>query len=134
MVFYDSWETFERAAAEVYAGAAGKARYSVKYRNCDGALVLKVTDDCTCVQMRTERLGDLKKIAHIHRLLARSASNRPAAIKDLAPIFPASLVKKQKTLADDPAASRQKPLQTLKPSAVQTSATQIKKARGKKRN
>ncbi|KAJ2574402.1 hypothetical protein GGH95_003911 [Coemansia sp. RSA 1836] len=94
MVFYDSWETFEKAATDVYAGAADKTRYTIKYRNCDTALVLKVTDDCTCVQMRTERLGDIKKIAHLHRLLAQTTSNRSTPIKELAPIFPESTTTK----------------------------------------
>ncbi|KAJ2012324.1 Signal recognition particle protein [Coemansia sp. RSA 2671] len=130
MVFYDSWESFEKAAAAVYAGAAGKTRYTIKYRNCDAALVLKVTDDCTCVQMRTERLSDIKKIAHLHRMLAQATSNRSEPIKELAPIFPASLTKSEgqakKAGSSEPA--KQAPQTTA---AV---AQSKKKGRGKKRN
>ncbi|KAJ2801680.1 Signal recognition particle protein [Coemansia guatemalensis] len=88
MVYYDSWDAFEKAAADLFASAADKARYTIKYRNSDAALILKVTDDATCVQIRTEKLDDIKRIAHLHRQLAQSASHRAQAIKGLAPIFP----------------------------------------------
>ncbi|KAJ2746940.1 hypothetical protein GGI20_000927 [Coemansia sp. BCRC 34301] len=144
MVFCDSWETFEKAATDVYAGAADKTRYTIKYRNCDTALVLKVTDDCTCVQMRTERLGDIKKIAHLHRLLAQTASNRSTPIKELAPIFPESAtksdapVKKAKTsVAGSSAPGKQQQPATQLPAQQTTTAASTqgsnKKKRGKKR-
>ncbi|KAJ1867003.1 hypothetical protein LPJ57_005919 [Coemansia sp. RSA 486] len=90
MVYYNSWDAFEKAAEDIYAGAPDCARYSIKYRNCDAALVLKVTDNASCAKLRTEKLEDLKKIAHLHRKLAHAASNRAEPIKDLSPIFPES--------------------------------------------
>ncbi|KAJ2161305.1 Signal recognition particle protein [Coemansia sp. RSA 552] len=88
MVYYSNWEAFEKAATEVFANAPGKARYTVKYRNCDAALVLKITDDATCVQMRTEKLDDIKRIARIQRRLGQIAANRASGIKEMSPIFP----------------------------------------------
>ncbi|KAJ1993793.1 Signal recognition particle protein [Coemansia spiralis] len=88
MVFYSSWGSFEKAATDIYAGAADKARYTIKYRNSDGVLILKVTDDATCAQMRTEKLDDIKRIANLHRILAQTASRRSQAIKMLPPAFP----------------------------------------------
>ncbi|KAJ2081521.1 Signal recognition particle protein [Coemansia sp. RSA 988] len=99
MVYYDSWDAFEKAAADLFASAADKARYTIKYRNSDAALTLKVTDDTTCVQIRTEKLDDVKRIAHLHRQLAQSTSHRVQAIKGLAPIFP-----KREKHEDQPAA------------------------------
>ncbi|KAJ1642548.1 Signal recognition particle protein [Coemansia erecta] len=90
MVYHNSWDAFEKAAENIYAGAPDCARYTIKYRNCDSALVLKVTDNASCVKLRTEKLEDIKRIAHLHRKLAQSASNRVAAIKTLSPIFPES--------------------------------------------
>ncbi|KAJ1899821.1 hypothetical protein GGF37_004509 [Kickxella alabastrina] len=121
MVYCDNWETFEKAAASIYASAPDVARYTIKYRNCDAALVLKVTDNATCVQLRTEKLEDIKKIAHLHRILAQTTSNRSAAIKELAPVFPEAPKEKTK-----PAASAG--------TEQQSAAAQGKnKARGKKR-
>ncbi|KAJ2827788.1 hypothetical protein FBU31_003080 [Coemansia sp. 'formosensis'] len=135
MVFYDSWESFEKAAADVYAGAADKTRYTIKYRNCDTALVLKVTDDCTCVQMRTERLGDIKKIAHLHRKFAQAASNRPEPIKELAPIFPVSLAKSEVPAKKAKTGGGSEPAKQQTPQQQQTAAgPSKKKGRGKKKN
>ncbi|KAJ2751875.1 hypothetical protein H4S06_004049 [Coemansia sp. BCRC 34490] len=90
MVFYGSWDSFIKAAADIYAATPEKARYTVKYRNCDGMLVLKVTDDATCAQIRTERLDDIKKVASLYRMLAQSASHRSQEIRELPPVFPES--------------------------------------------
>ncbi|PIA14930.1 SRP9-domain-containing protein, partial [Coemansia reversa NRRL 1564] len=88
MVYYDNWDAFETAAVDLFSSAANKARYTVKYRNSDAALILKVTDDATCVQLRTEKLDDIRKIAHLHRQLAQTTSHRAQEIKGLAPMFP----------------------------------------------
>ncbi|KAJ1731240.1 hypothetical protein LPJ61_002624, partial [Coemansia biformis] len=88
MVLHSSWDAFERAATEIFAGAPDRARYTLKYRNCDAALVLKVTDDATCIQLRTGKLDDIRRIARLHQALARGASDRAAVIKNLLPIFP----------------------------------------------
>ncbi|KAJ1897414.1 hypothetical protein LPJ81_004541, partial [Coemansia sp. IMI 209127] len=101
MVFYGNWDSFIKVAADIYAGSPDKARYTVKYRNCDGMLVLKVTDDVTCAQMRTERLDDIKKISKLYRTLAQSASHRTQEIKELPPVFP-------ETKLDAPAAKKAK--------------------------
>ncbi|KAJ1724990.1 Signal recognition particle protein [Coemansia erecta] len=88
MVYYDSWDQFETAAAGIYAASPAQARYTVKYRNSTADLLLKVTDNTTCVQLRTERLDDIKRIAHLHRILAQAASNREAPVRALKPVFP----------------------------------------------
>ncbi|KAI8321849.1 SRP9-domain-containing protein [Martensiomyces pterosporus] len=123
MVFYDSWETFEKAATDLYASAASRARYTVKYRNCDAELVLKVTDDSTCVQLRTEKLEDIRKMAHLHRILAQTASHRATAVKELSPILPAS------TRKEDPAATKK----ATKTGEQATAGHSKKRTRGKKR-
>ncbi|KAJ2555460.1 hypothetical protein EV175_002259 [Coemansia sp. RSA 1933] len=123
MVFYGNWDAFSKAAADIYAGSPDKARYTVKYRNCDGMLVLKVTDDVTCAQMRTERLEDIKKITKLYRILAQSASHRAQEIKNLPPVYPE--IKK-----DEPVAVPEKQQQQQRSSAT---AGQGKKTRGRRR-
>ncbi|KAJ2805573.1 Signal recognition particle protein, partial [Coemansia helicoidea] len=88
MVFHDSWESFEAAAAGLFAAAPDRTRYSLKYRNADAALVLKVTDNATCAQLRTSKLDDIQQIARLHRKLAELASGRAGAVKELPPAFP----------------------------------------------
>ncbi|KAJ2847105.1 Signal recognition particle protein [Coemansia brasiliensis] len=88
MVYYSSWDEFEKAASALFASAADKARYTIKYCNRDSQLVLKVTDDATSVQMRTQRLDDIKRIASLHRKICQTTSHRTETIKALAPRFP----------------------------------------------
>ncbi|KAJ2724190.1 hypothetical protein GGI07_002144 [Coemansia sp. Benny D115] len=116
MTYCDTWDSFEKQATSIYTNAPSATRYTIKYRNCDAALVLKVTDDATCVKLRTERLGDIKKIAHLHRLLAQTASQRTTPIKELAPIFP-----------------EQENIPAAAPEQKQASGQGKKKGRGKKR-
>ena len=39
-----------------------KVRYTMKYRHCDGKLVLKVTDDALCLKYQTEEGSELKRV------------------------------------------------------------------------
>ncbi|KAJ1667290.1 hypothetical protein IW140_001747 [Coemansia sp. RSA 1813] len=132
MVFYGNWDSFTKAAADICAGSPDKARYTVKYRNCDGMLVLKVTDDVTCAQMRTERLGDIKKITKLYRILAQSTSHCTKDIRELPPVFP-------ETKKDEPAAKKAKSdpsnsvAEKQQQQQQQKSAGRGKKTRGRRR-
>ena len=44
-MFIDDFETFIQEAEELYRARPLDTRYCIKYRHCDGKLVLKVTDD-----------------------------------------------------------------------------------------
>jgi hypothetical protein len=46
-MYIESLESFIQQAEELYNASPLKTRYVVKYRHCDGKLVLKVTDDVT---------------------------------------------------------------------------------------
>ena len=37
-----------------------QTRYTVKYRHTDGKVVLKVTDDTTCLKFKTDQAQDVK--------------------------------------------------------------------------
>ncbi|KAJ7296633.1 hypothetical protein O6H91_Y110500 [Diphasiastrum complanatum] len=45
MVYIDSWEEFVDRAVLLFRADPDSTRYSMKYRHCDGKLVLKVTDN-----------------------------------------------------------------------------------------
>eukprot|EP00192_Tetraselmis_astigmatica_P016897 CAMPEP_0117677248 /NCGR_PEP_ID=MMETSP0804-20121206/16643_1 /TAXON_ID=1074897 /ORGANISM="Tetraselmis astigmatica, Strain CCMP880" /LENGTH=79 /DNA_ID=CAMNT_0005486517 /DNA_START=307 /DNA_END=546 /DNA_ORIENTATION=- len=40
----------------------------MKYRHCNGKVVLKVTDDKECLLYKTDQLSDLKKIEKLNNL------------------------------------------------------------------
>jgi len=45
MVYFDSWDEFATAVEQLFVAEPNKFRFVVKYRHCDGKLVLKGTDD-----------------------------------------------------------------------------------------
>ncbi|XP_008552616.1 signal recognition particle 9 kDa protein [Microplitis demolitor] len=62
MTYANSWEEFEKAAERLYLQDPMKARYTMKYCHNKGVLCLKLTDNRTCLQYKTEIAQDLKKM------------------------------------------------------------------------
>ncbi|EIN05713.1 signal recognition particle SRP9/SRP14 subunit [Punctularia strigosozonata HHB-11173 SS5] len=54
MVYISSWHQFQEAAEELYTKSPEKARYCVKWRALEGRLVLKITDDTSCIKFKTQ--------------------------------------------------------------------------------
>jgi hypothetical protein len=46
-MYVESFESFAAQAEALWRAAPLRTRYVMKYRHCDGRLVLKVTDDAT---------------------------------------------------------------------------------------
>jgi len=70
-MYIDSWDEFEGRAQEMFESAAAegksdRVRYTVKYRHCDGKVVLKATDDVVCLKYRTDQVADLKKMEKLN--------------------------------------------------------------------
>eukprot|EP00727_Mastigamoeba_balamuthi_P005631 m51a1_g1688 putative signal recognition particle 9 kda (136) ;mRNA; f:456880-457879 len=63
MVYLLNFERFIEATEKMYLASPTKTRYCLKYRHKDGKLVLKVTDDATCLKFRSEQQNDLKRFA-----------------------------------------------------------------------
>jgi len=75
MVYFDDWDSFKKAAEELYMASPLKTRYLVKYRNVDTKLVLKVTDGPTCIKYKTEYASDIKKMEKLNRSLLKKMLN-----------------------------------------------------------
>lgn len=65
MVYIADFEAFIQEAEDLYLASPLDTRYSIKYRHCDGKLVLKVTDDRRCLLFKTDQQQDLKKLERI---------------------------------------------------------------------
>jgi signal recognition particle subunit SRP9 len=65
MVYITDFEEFLTQAEEIYRSAPLNTRYCIKYRHCEGKLVLKVTDDQHCLQFKTDQQQDLKRLERI---------------------------------------------------------------------
>lgn len=62
MVYIREFNSFVSQAKTLYEQNPNKVRYSMKYRHCDGMIVLKVTDDKVCLKIQTNKAGDLKRV------------------------------------------------------------------------
>ena len=45
-----------------------QTRYVMRYRHCDGKLILKVTDDRVCLKFQTDQQTDVKKMERLNNL------------------------------------------------------------------
>ncbi|KZT58201.1 signal recognition particle, SRP9/SRP14 subunit [Calocera cornea HHB12733] len=81
MVYITSWPEYAKRAEELYAAVPTKTRYVVKWRADKNELVLKITDDVTCLKYKTHsslllNRFDALNLALMKRMRARA--ERPA--------------------------------------------------------
>eukprot|EP00890_Picochlorum_soloecismus_P001288 jgi/Picsp_1/215/NSC_00214-R1_signal recognition particle 9 kda protein len=65
-MYLETVESFLVQAEDLYKSNPLKTRYVMKYRHCDGKLVVKVTDDRTCLQYKTDQIADFKKLQKLN--------------------------------------------------------------------
>ncbi|XBI36870.1 hypothetical protein VPH35_122312 [Triticum aestivum] len=56
-----------------------QTRYCMKYRHCDGKLVLKVTDDRECLKFKTDQAQDAKKMEKLNNIFFALMTRGPDA-------------------------------------------------------
>ncbi|KAG8935830.1 hypothetical protein FRC03_000728 [Tulasnella sp. 419] len=76
MVYIASWQQFQRDAEALYARSPRKARYCVKWRSKEGSLVLKLTDDTTCLKYKTTSSIFLNRFEALNLALMEKMQNR----------------------------------------------------------
>jgi len=91
MVYINSWQKYQEAAENLYANSPKKTRYSVKWRSSEGKLVLKITDDVTCLKFKTHSSIFLGRFEALNRsLIQKMINTRPpppaAAAAQVAPV------------------------------------------------
>ncbi|KAG6400853.1 hypothetical protein SASPL_137697 [Salvia splendens] len=68
MVYIESWDDFVEKSVQLFRSDPEKTRYAMKYRHCDGKLVLKVTDDRECIKFKTDQAQDAKKMEKFNNI------------------------------------------------------------------
>ncbi|KAI0826503.1 signal recognition particle, SRP9/SRP14 subunit [Trametes gibbosa] len=79
MVYISSWQEYQEAAEALYEKSPNKTRYCVKWRqSADGAgkLVLKITDDTTCLKFKTHSSVFLNRFDALNLSLMQKMQNR----------------------------------------------------------
>ncbi|KAJ3104462.1 Signal recognition particle protein [Phlyctochytrium planicorne] len=80
MVYLETFDEFQKAVEDLYANAPNRSRLVVKYRHCDGELVMKITDGPLCIKYRTDRQQDLKKFEKLNTSLMLKMQQRKVIV------------------------------------------------------
>ncbi|XP_065567021.1 signal recognition particle 9 kDa protein-like [Artemia franciscana] len=76
MPAYKDWKEFERLAETLYLQNPSKVRYTIKYAHDNGMVIVKVTDDATCLKFETDSNEDMKKIDKFMANLTRHMASK----------------------------------------------------------
>ncbi|GFS29455.1 signal recognition particle 9 kDa protein [Nephila pilipes] len=76
MPYCSTWEEFAKAAERLYINDPMKVRFTLKYRHCDGKLIIKITDNVTCLMYMTEHTQDVKKVEKLSSQLMRHMASK----------------------------------------------------------
>ncbi|KAK9087191.1 hypothetical protein Syun_029585 [Stephania yunnanensis] len=68
MVYITSWDEFVDRSIQLFRADPISSRYVMKYRHCDGKLVLKVTDNRECLKFKTDQAQDAKKMEKLNNI------------------------------------------------------------------
>ncbi|KAI4368349.1 hypothetical protein MLD38_016916 [Melastoma candidum] len=79
MVYITSWEEFVERSVQLFRADPESTRYCMKYRHCDGKLVLKVTDDRQCLKFKTDQAQDAKKMEKLNNIFFTLMARGPDA-------------------------------------------------------
>ncbi|KAG8743751.1 hypothetical protein FRC10_011471 [Ceratobasidium sp. 414] len=78
MVYITAWNEFQEAAEALYTKSPTRTRYVVKWKPTQGVIVLKITDDETCLKFRTHSSIMLGRFETLNLELMRKMQNRTA--------------------------------------------------------
>eukprot|EP01026_Neomeris_dumetosa_P045516 TRINITY_DN3853_c0_g1_i5.p2 TRINITY_DN3853_c0_g1~~TRINITY_DN3853_c0_g1_i5.p2 ORF type:complete len:107 (-),score=6.60 TRINITY_DN3853_c0_g1_i5:126-446(-) len=77
MVQVKNWDEFFSQAEYIFRNNPLKTRYMLKYRHCDGNLVLKVTDNVLSVYIKTDQQSDMYRLEKLNSLFMDLAVHGP---------------------------------------------------------
>ncbi|XP_042486707.1 signal recognition particle 9 kDa protein [Macadamia integrifolia] len=79
MVYISSWDEFVERSIQLFCADPQSSRYVMKYRHCDGKLVLKVTDNRECLKFKTDQAQDAKKMEKLNNIFFTLMARGPDA-------------------------------------------------------
>ncbi|KAI0350920.1 signal recognition particle, SRP9/SRP14 subunit [Trametes cingulata] len=88
MVYISSWQEYQEAAEALYEKSPNTTRYCVKWRQSgdgQGKLVLKITDDTTCLKFKTHSSVFLNRFDALNLSLMQKMQNRRPTQASTAP-------------------------------------------------
>ena len=76
-----SFDEFLREAESMFRSSPLVTRMSCKYRNCEGKVVLKVTDNVRVVSFCSDQYSDLNKMAKLNMVMMGLCAHGPLGEK-----------------------------------------------------
>ncbi|KAF5930462.1 hypothetical protein HYC85_031335 [Camellia sinensis] len=83
MVYITSWDDFVERSVQLYRASPESTRYVMKYRHCDGKLVLKVTDNRECLKFKTDQAQEAKKMEKLNNIFFTLMARGPEDISEV---------------------------------------------------
>eukprot|EP01001_Neometanema_parovale_P001457 NODE_11694_length_539_cov_72.968750_g11406_i0.p1 GENE.NODE_11694_length_539_cov_72.968750_g11406_i0~~NODE_11694_length_539_cov_72.968750_g11406_i0.p1 ORF type:complete len:107 (+),score=10.24 NODE_11694_length_539_cov_72.968750_g11406_i0:54-374(+) len=85
-MLFHSFEAFVAESERLFRESPTVTRYSVKFRHCEGCLVLKVTDNVSVITYKTKDQQDVKNVdrltnAFMHHFCDKSLAESQAEIE-----------------------------------------------------
>ncbi|KAK0433739.1 signal recognition particle, SRP9/SRP14 subunit [Armillaria borealis] len=81
MVYIQSWQEYQDAAEALYAKSPVNTRYCVKWKASEGKLVLKITDNASCIKFKTYSSIFLNRFEALNLSLMEKMQNRRAIVE-----------------------------------------------------
>eukprot|EP00179_Madagascaria_erythrocladioides_P017908 CAMPEP_0198346142 /NCGR_PEP_ID=MMETSP1450-20131203/77917_1 /TAXON_ID=753684 ORGANISM="Madagascaria erythrocladiodes, Strain CCMP3234" /NCGR_SAMPLE_ID=MMETSP1450 /ASSEMBLY_ACC=CAM_ASM_001115 /LENGTH=87 /DNA_ID=CAMNT_0044051549 /DNA_START=88 /DNA_END=351 /DNA_ORIENTATION=+ len=75
MVNIANWDEFQALAQDLFLSDVSNTRYSFKYRDREGTLVLKVTNDRKCLKFSTVQRADVAKMERFTDWMLKAMSS-----------------------------------------------------------
>ncbi|KAJ7434722.1 signal recognition particle, SRP9/SRP14 subunit [Mycena latifolia] len=88
MVYIHAWQEYQEAAEALYAKSPTTTRYCVKWKSSEGKLVLKITDNTTCIKFKTYSSIFLNRFEALNLSLMEKMQNRQKVEPPAAPEEP----------------------------------------------
>ncbi|KAF9072397.1 signal recognition particle, SRP9/SRP14 subunit [Rhodocollybia butyracea] len=79
MVYINSWQEYQDAAEALYMKSPHTTRYCVKWKASEGKLVLKITDNVSCIKFKTYSSIFLNRFEALNLSLMEKMQNRQVA-------------------------------------------------------
>ncbi|KAF7315208.1 MFS general substrate transporter [Mycena indigotica] len=76
LMYIHAWQEYQDKAEALYAASPNNTRYCVKWRGSDGKLVLKITDNTTCLKFKTSSSVFLNRFEALNLALIQKMQNR----------------------------------------------------------
>ncbi|KAE9392777.1 signal recognition particle, SRP9/SRP14 subunit [Gymnopus androsaceus JB14] len=132
MVYINSWQEYQDAAEALYKKSPNNTRYCIKWKSSEGKLVLKITDNVSCIKFKTYSSIFLNRFEALNLSLMEKMQNRHA-VQPPPPKAQAQAAEQIDSARNSPAPTTPATISTTVPASGSTNSGGVKKKKPKKK-